>query len=316
MNGVISGATVAVGFAGYFTQLVPLPTLIASLAVIGLLFLINVTGIRESSTINIIFTIIETGGLFFVIFSALSHFGSADYMKLFERGINGFFTGAALAFYAFIGFEEIVKLAEETKNPQKNIPRALFTACVIVMIMYTIVTLAAISAKSAEQLAVSKSTLADIVSSEYGRTGALIISVIALFSTSNTILSNMLGSSRVLLNVAKEKKKLSKLAYVSPKRKTPVAALILIGIAMALFALIDNIETIAMIANLFIFTTFLLVNIAVIVLRKKDKDLERPFFIPFNIKNVPVFSLIAILLVLFLLGYNVYGLLSGKSAGS
>jgi APA family basic amino acid/polyamine antiporter len=79
---------------------------------------------------------------------------------------------------------------------------------------------------------------------------------------------------------------------------------------MSLFALIGNIETIAMIANLFIFTTFILVNLAVIVLRRKEKDLNRPYRIPFTIGSLPIFSVIAILLVLLLLGYNIYGLLT------
>lgn len=312
MNGIISGATVSVGFAGYFTELFSLPMLIASLGIIGLVFLVNVAGIKESSTVNIVFTLIETGGLLFVIFSALSHIGNTSLFKVPDKGPDGFFVGAALAFYAFIGFEEIVKLAEETKNPQKNIPKALFSACAIVMIMYTAVTIAAVSAESPQQLAGSDSPLSDIVSNEYGRTGALIISVIALFSTSNTILSNMLGSSRVLLNVSRETKKLGKLGHVSTGRKTPVAALVLILFLMCGFALIGKIETIAMIANLFIFTTFLLVNSAAIILRFKEEHLKRPFKMPFDIARVPVFPIAAILLVLLLLGFNVYGLLNGE----
>jgi basic amino acid/polyamine antiporter, APA family len=310
MNGIISGATVSVGFAGYFTSLLTAPVLLASLGIIGLVFLVNVSGIRQSSIINIIFTIIEIGGLLLVVFSAFTHINQTAYLEKPAMGLNGFFTGAALAFYAFIGFEEIVKLAEETKNPERNIPRALFIACIIVLIIYTAVTLAVISVLSPAQLASSKSPLADIVSNSYGKTGAIIISVIALFSTSNTILSNMLGSSRVLLHIGKETKKLDKLSYVSSKRQTPVAALIFILIVMSLFALIGNIETIAMIANLFIFTTFILVNLAVIVLRRKEKDLNRPYRIPFTIGSLPIFSVIAILLVLLLLGYNIYGLLT------
>ncbi|HYE54318.1 MAG TPA: amino acid permease, partial [Chitinophagaceae bacterium] len=204
MNGIISGATVAVGFAGYFAELLPTPTLLAAIGIIALIFLINVSGIRQSSTINIIFTIIEAAGLFLVIYSAFSNPRNIDYFEPSEKGMNGFFAGAALAFYAFIGFEEIVKLAEETKNPEKNIPKALFSASIIVLIMYSVVTLAAITAIPPQQLAASDSPLADIVSNQYGRTGALIISIIALFSTSNTILSNMMGSSRVLLNLGKE----------------------------------------------------------------------------------------------------------------
>lgn len=312
VNGIISGATVAVGFAGYFTELFALPTLLASLGLIALIFLVNVSGIRQSSTINVIFTIIEASGLAFVIVSAVGSVGNADYLQLPEKGMNGFFTGAALAFYAFIGFEEIVKLAEETENPEKNIPRALFISAAVVMLVYTAVTLAAISAIPAKQLAGSESPLAHIVNNTYGRTGAVIISVIALFSTSNTVLSNMLGSSRVLLNISRESNTLKKFAYVSAKRKTPVAALVLILVVMSAFAFIGKIETIAMIANLFIFTTFLLVNIAVIRLRLIDKALKRPYRIPLNVNDIPLIPILGILFTLLLLGYNIYGLVKGS----
>ncbi len=310
LNGIISGATVSVGFAGYFSDLFGTGVLLAALGIILLIFLVNISGIRQSSTINIIFTLIEAGGLFFVIYAAFSQPSDADYLQVPEKGWNGFFAGAALAFYAFIGFEEIVKLAEETKDPVKNIPRALFIACIIVLFMYTAVTLAAVTAIPPEQLAASESPLAEIVKSSYGRTGAVVISAIALFSTSNTILSNMLGSSRVLLHMGKESRALEKLSYVSAKRKTPVAALVLILIIMSAFALIGKIETIAMIANLFIFTTFILVNLAVLVLRKKSSRMKRPFRIPGEIGGYPVLPVLGILFTLLLLFYNIYGLMS------
>ena len=104
----------------------------------------------------------------------------------------------------------------------RRYPRALFLTCIIVMIVYSAITLAAISAIPSDQLSQSGSPLADIVDNSYGGTGAVTISVIALFSTSNTILSNMLGSSRVLLSVGKETKLLRRFSYVSPKKENPV----------------------------------------------------------------------------------------------
>ncbi len=108
-NGIISGATVAIGFAGYFTQLISIPVFIASLGIIALIFVVNISGIRESSWVNIIFTLIEAGGLFFVIIAAFSSVGSIDYMELPEEGLKGFMIAASLGFYAYIGFEDIVK---------------------------------------------------------------------------------------------------------------------------------------------------------------------------------------------------------------
>lgn len=309
LNGIISGATVAVGFAGYFSALLPVNLLVASLGIVVLIFLVNVAGIRQSSIINILFTLIEVGGLLFLIFSFLPNIGDVNYLELPPTGINGIIAAAALAFFAYIGFEDIVKLAEETKEPEKNIPRALFIASAIVFIVYTLVALCSVSALSYEELGNSSSPLADIIQKKHGKTGVIIISIIALFATSNTILSNMLGSSRVILTMAKETTFFKYFAYVSSKRKTPVAALILILIVMSTFTLIGEIETIARIATIFIFITFIIVNFAVIALRVKEKEMTRPFRIPLNIRNIPVISVVGILITAILLGYTIYTLL-------
>ncbi|HEY6171193.1 MAG TPA: amino acid permease, partial [Candidatus Kapabacteria bacterium] len=287
LNGIISGATVAVGFAGYLSGLLDTNLLVGSLGIIALLFIVNASGIRESSAVNIVFTIIEAVGLIFVIYSALPFIGEVNYTELSPKGYNGIFAASALAFFAYIGFEDIVKLAEETNAPEKNIPRALFISGAIVFVLYSLVAVCAVSVIPYEELGTSKSPLADVIGKVHGKTAVVVISVIALFATSNTILSNMLGSSRVLLNIFKETKSLQLLSYVSPKSKTPLAALLLILVVMCSFALIGDIETIARIATIFIFITFIVVNLSVIVLRIREKELIRPYRIPFNINNIP-----------------------------
>ncbi len=312
LNGIVSGATVATGFAGYLAELIQVDFLIGSLGIITLLFIVNISGIRESSVVNIIFTVIEAAGLLYIIYLASGSVGKVDLLDLPPDGINGLLMASALAFYAYIGFEEIVKLAEETNDPHKNIPRALFSASIIVLIGYTVVGICAVSALPFAELAASESPLAAIAKNESGQTGILIISIIALFATSNTILSNMLGSSRVLLNMAGDSKKFAWLSKVSHKRKTPINALILILAVMYGFALIGDIETIARIANVFIFMTFIVVNLAVIRLRFVDANLERPYRIPFAVGKMPVIPVFGILLTLLLFGYNFYSLLIGQ----
>lgn len=308
LNGIISGATVAIGFAGYLSGLIGTNILLSAMGIIVLLFGVNAIGIKSSSNVNIVFTIIETGGLFFVIYAALPYLGKVNYMEVPTEGYNGILAASALAFFAYIGFEEIVKLAEETKSPEKNIPKALFAASAIVMVMYSLVAISAVSVIPYQELGASASPLATIIGKDYGHTGIIIISVIALFATSNTILSNMVGSSRVLLNISKETKALKLFSYVSPKNKSPLAALFLILVLMGGFALIGNIEIIARIATVFIFITFIVVNLSVIVLRIRQKKVPRPYRIPLNIKNIPVISVLGILTSLLLLGYTIYSL--------
>lgn len=308
MNGMISGATVAIGFAGYFSQLLEINLFIAALGIICLVWLVNVSGIRQSSIVNIIFTIIEFCGLVLVIYAAYPYLGKVNYLEPPSGGFNAVLLGAALSYFAYIGFEEIVKLSEETKSPEKNIPKALFLASSIVMVVYLVVAVCAVSAIPWKELGESKHPLADLVNNELGKAGVIIISVIALFSTTNTILSNMMGSSRVLLYLGKENKKLKWLSVISGKRKTPVFALVLTAGVMIAFAAIGKLETVALIANFFIFVTFLFVNMAVLVLRRKKPGLERPYKVPVNIRDLPLPSILGILLTLLLLGYSIYGL--------
>ena len=312
LNGIVTGAAVAVGFAGYFNDLTNTSLGFVPFAIIALIFLINSAGIKHSSVVNIIFTLIEAGGLLFIIFSAVPDIGKVNYTELPPEGINGILTASALAFFAYVGFEEIVKLAEETRNPGKAIPRALFITSAIVIVIYTLVSLSAVTVVPFEELGQSKSPLADVVKVRFAETGIVIISVIALFSTSNTILSNMLGSSRILLNMSKETKSLTFFSKVGSKRKTPVMALLLILVIMCSFALIGSIETVARIATVLIFITFIAVNLCVIVLRFRKPSLKRPYKVPFSIGKIPVISTLGVLMTLVLLGYNLYSLFTGQ----
>jgi basic amino acid/polyamine antiporter, APA family len=311
LNGIVSGATVSVGFAGYLAEFMDTPQLLASLGILALIFLVNTAGIRQSSAINILFTSIEIGGLFLVFYCAVPAVGSVEYTSMPKGGLHDLFMASALSFFAYLGFEEIVKLGEETNKPERTIPRALFMAWTIVVVLYILVSLCAVSVLDPQQLAASEAPLADVVATCLGPGGFIAIGIIALFSTANTILSNMLGSSRVLFNMARENKFLARISHVSSKRKTPVAALTLVVVIMAAFALIGKIEVIAFIANIFIFTTFIAVNSAVIILRIRNKSLERPFRIPGNIGNIPIISILGIAMTLLMVVYTVYGLWAG-----
>jgi amino acid transporter len=310
LGGMIAAATIAIGFAGYLSELADISKYVSSLGIIAFILIINISGIRSSSVVNIIFTIIETAGLAFVIYSAAPDVPKANFTETPPEGIKGILIAAALSFFAFTGFEDAVKLAEETQKPEKNIPRALFIASAIIIILYLCLTLTVVAAIPFDELANSDHPLSTVIEKRFGHTGAIVLAVVALFSTSNSILSNMLGASRVLYTIGKENKKLSKLAYVSPKRKTPVIALIIVAAIASAFAMIGKVESVAQIANFFVLISFIFINFTVIYIRLKHPGKNSPFRIPGNIRNVPVISVIAILMILVLASFNIYGLLS------
>lgn len=120
----------------------------------------------------------------------------------------------------------------------------------------------------------------------------------------------MLGSSRVLLNISRESRHLHRFSYIAPRHQTPVYTLLAVFILMCGFALIGEIHVVALIANLFIYATFLLVNLAVIALRLKQPRLERPYRMPVTFGHVPLFPVLGIVLVLVLAAFTIYALVS------
>lgn len=306
--GTITGATVAIGFAGYLSSIANLPQRPGVFGILLFSFVVNISGIKQSSVVNILLTLVETGGLLFVIFCSAPDFGKIDFLQFPEEGFSGVMIAASLSFFAFLGFEKIVKLGEETVSPERTIPKALFISGLIVTFLYLAVAIGAISVLPPEEIKDSSHPIADVVSSRFGKGGAIVISVIALFSTANTVLANMLSSSRVILNMGREIKFLEKFSTISRGRKTPVAALILVLLFMACFALIGKIEVVALTANFFMFLIFLSVNLSVILLRVSKKNLKRPYRIPGAIRNIPLISVAGILLTLLLLYFTILGL--------
>lgn len=222
--------------------------------------------------------------------------------------MQGLCTGAALMFFAFVGFEDTVKLAEETRDPERTIPRALLIATVIVTVIYLIIAVTAVGAVEPGVLQAGHSPMAAIIEPSYGRAGVLAISVIALFSTANSILSNMVGSSRVLHGMGEEQRALEVFNRVSSRRRTPVLALVCVAGLMAATSWIGDIKTIALIGNLFIFATFLLVNVCVIVLRIRRPEAKRAFRVPGSVRGVPVLPVVAGLMIVGLFGFSIRGL--------
>lgn len=249
-----------------------------------------------------------------VCVAAFPKLGSVDLLQGAGMGMDGLFFAAALSFFAYLGFEDIVKLAGGTRDPQRNNPRALFAANGIVLVIYTTLAVLVVSALPWQQLAGEAAPLAAIVESRWGRTGALFIAVAALFSTSNTLLSNMLGSSRVMAYMGRDVRPMRWMSTLT-ERKTPVRALLLILLVACGFAAIGDIEVVARIATITIFLTFLVVNLSVIALRVKQPALERPYRIPWSIGGVPVISVLGVLCTLVLLGYAVASIWSGGATG-
>jgi len=301
LAGVASTTTVALGFAGYLTKLIgPVSLWIPAAILIVLFALVNIVGIKHTSTMNIVFTAVEVFGLLWIVLMALGYVGNVNYLEM-PNGFTGLFNSAALIFFAYIGFEGVIKLAEETKGAKKIIPKALLLSLIISTIIYILVAIAAVSVVDWQTLGQSNAPLADVANALMGSGAGLILTLIALASTGNTVLLDLLISSRTLYGFGEEVKRLKILKKVNPLTKTPIIATLIATAICLVLLLIKKIDVVAEVANFSIFVAFALVNLSVIILRYKIPKQKRYFRSPLNIGNFSVMGLLGFITSLFMI---------------
>lgn len=310
---VVSASTVALGFGGYLTGFFGLPMVVSAVSLIALLSLINFIGIREASWMNVVFTLIEASGLILIIYLGFTYSGT-EHVDYFENpsGLSGISLAFVLVFFAFIGFEDIVNIAEETKNPKKILPRAIILSISITATIYILVSLAAIQILDWQELGASLAPLADVAKKILGSNGHIILSIIALFATTNTVLIILVAGSRIIYGMAKQHSLPLLLSRIHYRTKTPWIAVLCIMITAIIFSFLENIVTVANISVFFIAITFCMVNLSVILLRYREPTIERPFKIPGNIGRFPLFPLFGVLISVYMMTqFSAYVILIG-----
>ena len=299
-SGILSAATVALGFAGYLAALIGISPIflvvIFAVLLIIILSLINFVGIKASTWTNILFTFIEASGLILIIIIGIPYLGTINYFVLPIGGSFGaIFSAVALIFFAYIGFEDIANIAEEVKKPARNLPRAIIYSIIITTVLYCLTAISVVSILPYSEIADSQAPLSSVVSAVLGPIGGILMSFIALFATANTVLIMMIVTSRMMYGMARDKALPEGLSKVSPKFKTPALAvlvtMILTIIPLGLY-FFGDISTVADATVFGVLITFFLVNLSLIVLRKKKPELERPFKLKPNIRWLPIISLL------------------------
>lgn len=300
VTSIITAATVALGFGGYFAEFVNMPIVISAIGLLVVLSMVNFVGIRESAWVNTIFTIIAASGLILIIVIGFT-FASPEPVNYTENssGFSGIVVAFVLIFFAFIGFEDMANIAEEVKKPKKTLPRAIILSVVIAGILYVLVSLAVVRVVNWEELANSSAPIALVAERGLGVEAHILLSSIALFAIMSTVLITLVAGSRIFYGMAKEKVFPTIIGKVHFKTKTPWVSVIIILITSIIFTLIGNIVIVANITVFTIVITFAAVNLAVIVLRYTEPDIERKFKVPINIGKFPI-------LPLFGLGISVY----------
>lgn len=303
ITAMITAATVALGFGGYLAQFVNIPITISAILLIVVLSVVNFIGIKESSWANIVFTIIEAAGLILIIVIGFT-ISSPEPVNYFESpsGFSGIIIAFVLSFFAFIGFEAMSNVAEEVRNPKKTIPRAIFLAVLISSLIYVLLTFAVFRVISWEDFSSSSAPLAEVVKIGWGVQGQIILTGIALFAITNTVLITLIAGSRIMFGMARDKSFPNILIKIHSKTKTPWVAIITLMIIALGFSLIGDIVIVANIAVFAVVITFAAVILSLIVLRYTQPNIERRFKIPVNIGKFPVLPVFG----LVILGYMMF----------
>jgi APA family basic amino acid/polyamine antiporter len=300
LSGVIGAATVALGFGGYFNAFFKVPVILSAIVLIVALSFLLFYGIKETARFVIIATLIETAGLVIVIFIGLPYLGKVDYFEM-PYGWTGVFQASALVFFAYTGFEGIVKLSEETKSPEKTIPKGLILAIGVSIFLYITVALSAVSVMGWERLSTSDAPFADLAFFAFGSNAFILLTAIALFATANTVLMMMLGSSRIIYGMADSRTLPAILASVHTSRRTPWIAILVTMVVSILFIFAGDIAFVANVDNFTLFVTFFIINAALILLRYKEPGMNRPFRVPLNAGRLPILPFLGILSCVFML---------------
>lgn len=273
-TGVVSAATLANAFTGFVQRFIAAPDwLIICLMVIGL-GLVTAWGINESAILALVVTLVEIGGLIFIVVVAGHNLQNAparwnELLPSFSMGQwSGILMGAYLAFYSFIGFEDMVNVAEEVKRPKRNLPIAILLSVIITGLLYFVVSLVTVLAAPLAELSASKSPLALALGDWEG--AAATITVIGMLAGLNGALVQMVMSSRVAYGLARKGQAPARFEHVNARTRTPLEATLAVTVVVLVLALWFPTAALAKATSTILLVVFALVNFSLWWIKRRE----------------------------------------------
>lgn len=308
ISGILSSATIVHGFNGYLSNFINVPIFWTSLALVTVLGFVAIIGIKHSVGVATVLTLIEIAGLLVVVFVGVDNivWAKVDVMNyLPPLELNVWYVislGAFLAFYAFIGFEDMVNIAEEVKLPQKTFPKAIILSLIMATVIYMAVAFISVVAVPIESLASSSAPLA-YVYEQITHNKPVLLTLIGMFAVVNGALVQIIMVSRILYGMSMNGWLPESLSQVHEKTRTPVIATLLTSLAVLLFTVWLPILTLASFTSFFIFIIFTLMNVALIKLKIKTPH-------PKGVKTFPMFiPIVGTVVNIVLLGVQLISLM-------
>ncbi len=282
LAGIVSAAAIAHGFAGYLRVFFDIPGWLAITLLIVLLGCLAAWGINQSVKVAALLTLAEIAGLLIIIYVGADQVTGLsllpEQIELLDQNdtyrnfsLLGIFSGAFLAFYAYIGFEDMVNIAEEVKNPQRNMPRAILLCVVVSTLLYAGVTLVSLSVLTPAELKQTDAPLAAVYTRATGN-APVVITMIGVFAVINGALIQLIMSSRLLYGMASKQWLPGFLGRINPVTRTPINSTVLTVLLMLFFAMTFQIVALAEFTSYLVLMVFALVNLALIKIKQKSPD--------------------------------------------
>ncbi|HCC00837.1 MAG TPA: amino acid permease [Ruminococcaceae bacterium] len=302
---VVTVSTASIGWSGYFNQVlqnlgIHLPhaltappmqggivNLPAILIIVLIALLLN-AGVTQSKWLNNVIVTIKLVVLALFIIFAVTHVKPSNWSPFMPYGWSGVMRGASYVFFAYLGFDAISTTAEEVRNPRKNMPRGIIASLVICTLLYMVVSLiltGVVSYKKLDTAAPVAFALQQI--GIHG--GAAIISVGAICGITSVLLVMSYGATRIIFSMSRDGLLPSTFSKISQNRRTPGPSTFLVALCACGISGFMSLEMVSQLANIGTLAAFAIVAIGIIVLRKREPDLARPFRCPW-VPFIPILS--------------------------
>jgi APA family basic amino acid/polyamine antiporter len=294
----VAGSTVASGWSGYFLAMmrsvgielpvaltaapgtapgaiINLPALLIILLVTALL----VVGIRESANFNSAMVALKLVVVLFVIAAGIGYVDTANWQPFAPFGWNGIMGGAALVFFAYIGFDSVTVAAEESRNPERDMPIGILGSLAICTLLYIVVSAVLTGMVPLGEIKPS-APLAEAFLSRGNALAARLISIGAIVGLPSVLLVLLLGQSRIFYAMSRDGLIPPLFSRIHPRFRTPHVSTIIVGVFVALLAALAPLKALAELVSIGTLFAFVLVSGGVVVLRRVAPDLRRPFKCP------------------------------------
>jgi len=303
LTGIISAATIANGFVGYLREIFPAHREVTILITVLMLGSLAAWGVTESVSAAAVVTCLEVIGILVVIlFSGAPISELPARLPEFLPGLEsapwmGIAAGAFLAFFAFIGFEDIVNMAEETRNPQRNLPRAILISLSVSTILYMVIATVAVLAMAPAELAKAEAPFSALLA-HHGTIATGGITFISLVAVINGALIQIVMASRVLYGMGSQGLLPAFFARIHPRRRTPLLSTALVTAIVLGLALLFRRVALAEATSTVTLLVFALINLCLIMLHRRGGAPEAGFRAP---RWIPV---VGVILCLAMLGFS------------